>query len=76
MDITIALTIVNACLTLFSLFCAIFSANQTSKQTKIMEQQLEHELEPDYALACKLENISKAVYYVGDAVKDTPNKQS
>lgn len=41
-----------------------------------MEQQLEHELEPDYALACKLENISKAVYYVGDAVKDTPNKQS
>lgn len=76
MNISVILTVINVCLTLFSLFCAVFSANQTKKQTEIMQKQLEHDLEPDYALASKLENISKAVYYVGSAVRDTSNKPS
>lgn len=75
MDITVILTVINVFLTLFSFLCAVFSANQ-KKQTEIMQKQLEHDLEPDYALASKLENISKAVYYVGSAVRDTSNKPS
>lgn len=73
MNISVILTVINVCLTLFSFLCAVFSANQTRKQTEIMQKQLDHDLEPNYALASKLENISKAVYYVGSAVRDTSN---
>lgn len=39
--ITIIFTAVNACFALFSVICAIISVQQTRKQNRIMQQQVE-----------------------------------
>lgn len=65
---TIIFTVVNACLTLISVLCAVYSSRQTKIQTDIMRKQLEHELEPDFALTTHLNGIKNSIYSVRDSI--------
>lgn len=71
---SILFTVVNACFTLISVACAIYTARQTKFQTDIMRKQLEHELEPDFALTGRLEGISRAIYKVEGAINSLPRR--
>lgn len=70
----IIFTTINACLALFSLCCAIFSARQTKEQTNIMKKQLEHDLEPDFALTARLDGIKNSIYSVRNSINELNNK--
>lgn len=65
---SITFTVVNACLTLVSVLCAIHSSRQTKFQTDIMRQQLEHDKEPDFALTTHLDGIKNSIYSVRDSI--------
>lgn len=65
---SIIFTVVNACLTLISVLCAVYSSRQTKFQTEIMQKQLEHDLEPDFALTTHLDGIQHSIYSVRDSI--------
>lgn len=69
--IEIVFTTINVCIALFSLICAIFSARQTRKQTKLVEEQNEIMKSPDFALTTHLNGIKNSVYSVRDAINNT-----
>lgn len=70
----IIFTTLNVCLAIFSFCCALFSAYHTKKQTDIMQKQLEHDLEPDFALTTHLDGIKNSIYSVRDCINNTHNK--
>lgn len=67
----VIMTTMNACFAAVSVYCAIFSARQVKEQTNIMRQQLEHELEPDFALTTHLDGIQHSIYSVRDALNNS-----
>lgn len=63
-------TMINLCLTSISVFCALFSARQTRRQTDIMARQLEEAMKPNWPVTNKLETISKAIWEVNSTLQD------
>lgn len=73
---TYVMTIINACFAAVSVYCAIFCARQTKEQTEIMRKQLEHELEPDFALTTHLDGIQHSIYSVRDVLNNNNNNNT
>ena len=71
---TIVFTVINGCLTLVNVACAVYSSRQTKFQTDIMRQQLEESQKPDFALTGRLEGISRAIYKVEGAINSLSDK--
>ena len=66
--ITVIVTVVNACFTLASVFCAIISVRQTRKQNNLMadqvriaQEQLEESRKPDFPTTMRLESIANSI---------------
>lgn len=66
----IVFTTINACIALFSLGCAIYSAKQTRTQTDLMKRQVEISQEPNFPLTMRLDSIAKSIDYVRFAIID------
>lgn len=73
-NLTLTFTIANACFTLISVSCAIYSSRQSKFQTDIMRKQLEESQKPDFALTGRLEGISRALYKVEGAINNLSDK--
>ena len=76
----IIFTAVNACFTCISVYCAIRSAKETEKQTRLMEEQvtaafkqLEESHKPDYPSVARLEQIANAIARLNGTFKDFVN---
>lgn len=68
--VNLALAVLNLCLTAINVYCAMFSSRQTKRQTDLMETQVKIAQQPNFALNGKLESIAKAIYHVGDKIKN------
>ena len=78
----IVFTVVNACFTLASFFCAIISVRQTRKQNEIMikqteiaQEQLEKSRKPDFPTTMRLESIANSIRKLDSTVNNYFSKQ-
>lgn len=78
----IVFTVVNACFTLASVFCAIISVRQTRKQNEIMikqteiaQEQLEESRKPDFPTTMRLEAIANSIRKLDSTVNNYFSKQ-
>lgn len=78
----IVFTVINACFTLASVFCAIISVRQTRKQNKLMadqikiaQEQLDESRKPDFPTTMRLESIANSIRQLDGTVKNYLDKQ-
>ena len=80
--ITVIVTVVNACFTLASVFCAVISVRQTRKQNNLMadqvriaQEQLEESRKPDFPTTMRLESIANSIRRLDSTVNNYLSKK-